>query len=131
MSNIISPAELGEAIAEQLKLYREEKINQINAIGEEAIKKLVSLTQKSAPARAGGGQYKKSLTYIAETNPVTGDAEYTWGAKAPQHRLTHLLVKGHATPNGGRTRANSFLQDAMDVVLPEYEEAVEEALKND
>ena len=131
MSKTISTSQLGEAIAEMLTLYREEKIEQVNAIGEEAIKKLVGMTQKSAPARPGGGRYKKSITYIDDLNPVTGDKEYTWGAKAPQHRLTHLLVKGHATPDGGRTRGDSFLEDAMDVVLPEYEKAVEEALKSD
>ena len=45
------------------------------------------------------------------------------------HRLTHLLVHGHATRNGGRTKANPFLKNALDAVLPEYERAVEEAVK--
>lgn len=125
----IDPSELGEAIQEQLKLYHESVIDQVNAAGEKAIKKLVSLTKKTAPVRTG--DYKKSLTYTAEENPATGDKEFTWGAKAPHHRLTHLLVKGHPTPNGGRTQSDPFLANALDTVLPEYEKDVEEALKND
>ena len=54
---------------------------------------------------------------------------YIWYVKAPDHRLTHLLVHGHATRNGGRTKANPFLKNALDDVLPEYERAVEEAVK--
>jgi hypothetical protein len=55
---------------------------------------------------------------------------FTWGAKAPSHRVIHLIVHGHATKGGGRTKGDPFLQNAMDVVLPEYEEAVKEALES-
>jgi hypothetical protein len=54
---------------------------------------------------------------------------YTWGAKPPDHRLTHLLVKGHAAKDGGRVPGSPFLQNALDVVLPEYENAVKETLQ--
>jgi hypothetical protein len=127
----IKASDLGEAIAQQLTLYREEVVEDVNAVGERAIKKLVKLTKKTAPRRKGGGDYAKSLTYTAEENPATGDKTFTWGAKAPFYRLTHLLVKGHALPNGDRTRKSPFLEDALDTVLPEYEKEVEEALKND
>ena len=36
---------------------------------------------------------------------------------------------GHATKDGKRTKANPFLKNAIDQVLPEYEAAVEEAIK--
>ena len=54
----------------------------------------------------------------------------TWYVKAPDYRLTHLIVHGHATKDGGRTRGNPFLKNALDEVLPEYEREVEEVLKN-
>ena len=129
--NSIKASDLGEAIAQQLTLYREEVVEEVNSIGERAIKKLVKLTKKTAPRRPGGGDYAKSLTYTEEVNPATGDKTFTWGAKAPHYRLTHLLVKGHATVNGGRTRPDPFLENALDTVLPEYEREVEEALRND
>jgi hypothetical protein len=40
-------------------------------------------------------------------------------------------VHGHATKNGGRTRADPFLHNALGHVLPEYERAIEEAVQND
>ena len=124
----IKPGDLGAAIAEQLGLYFEEKVEAVNAAGEKAAKKLVQITKKTAPKRTG--DYAKSLTYTATEKPVTGDKEFTWGAKAPHHRVTHLLVKGHPTGNGGRTTGDPFLANALDTVLPEYEKDVEEALKN-
>jgi hypothetical protein len=125
----IKPSDLGAAIVEQLGLYHEEVVEAVNAAGEKAAKKLVQITRSTAPKRTG--HYSKSLTYTARENAATGDKEFTWGARAPHYRLTHLLVKGHPTGNGGRTTGDPFLQNALDAVLPEYEKEVEEALKND
>lgn len=125
----IKASDLGKAIAEQLALYSEEAVEEVNAAGERAIKKLVSLTKKTAPKRPKGGDFAKSITYTSKVNSATGDKEFTWGAKAPKHRLTHLLVHGHAKPDGGRVPGDPFLENAMDKVLPEYEREVEEALK--
>ena len=125
----IKPTDLGDAIAEQLGLYHEEVVDRVNHAGFKAVKKLVNITRKTAPKRTG--DYRKSLTYTAKENAATGDVEYTWGAKAPHYRLTHLLVKGHPTGNGGRTTGDPFLQNALDTVLPEYEKDIQEALKND
>lgn len=123
----IKPTDLGAALTEQLGLYHEEVVEAVNAVGEKAVEKLVKLTKATAPKRTG--DYSKSLTYTAKENPATGDKEFTWGAKAPHHRLTHLLVNGHPTVNGGRVAGDPFLQDALEVVLPEYEKDVQEALK--
>lgn len=126
---LISPADLGAAIAEKLDIYCDEVVETVNAEGEKAIKRLVHLTRISAPKRSG--EYAKSITYTESANPVTKCKRYTWGAKAPHSRLTHLLVNGHPTVNGGRVPGDPFLEDALDEVLPAYEAGVEEALKND
>lgn len=128
MSNTsIKPSDLGAAITEQLTLYHTEVVEEVNAAGEKAVKNLVKLTKLTAPKRSG--DYQKSITYTAKKKPATGDTEFTWGAKAPHHRLTHLLVNGHPTANGGRVEGDPFLEKALDTVLPEYEKDVEEALK--
>ena len=129
MSNsVIDPSELGEAIKEQLTLYHEDVVEEVNKAGLRSIKKLVKLTKASAPIRTG--EFADSLTYSQETEPATGIKTYTWGAAAPHHRLTHLLVKGHPTANGDRVDGDPFLRNALDVVLPEYEKEVEEAINN-
>ena len=123
----IKPSELGEALAEELTLYHEDVVEKVNEAGEKAIKALVKKTKATAPKRSG--DFQKAITYTADRNPVTGDKEFTWGAKSPKHRLTHLLVKGYAKQNGGRVPGDPFLENAMAEVLPQYERDVEEALK--
>ena len=122
----IKPEELGKAIAEQLTIYHADKLEKVNAVGEKAVKQLVKLTKKSAPKASG--DFAKSLTYETEKK-TGGDIAYTWGAKAPHYRLTHLLVHGHPTVNGKRVKGDPFLENALATVLPEYESDVEEALK--
>lgn len=126
--NRVSLEDLGAAIAQELTIYHNEVVEKVDSIGQESIKKLVSLTRSTAPA-GKRGEYRKSISskqLVKEKNGST----YVWYAKSPNHRLTHLLVHGHETRDGGRTKANPFLQNALDTVLPEYEKKVEEAIKN-
>lgn len=126
MATSIKPEALGKAITEQLTLYHEDIIEKVNAAGEKAVKELVNQTKKTAPKRSGN--FRKAITSVEKENPATGDKEFTWGAKAPHHRLTHLLVNGHAKQNGGRVPGDPFLENALAQVMPEYEKDVEEAI---
>lgn len=128
MAKKIEPSALGKAISEELKIYREEVVERIDKAGEKSIKRLAKLTRQNAPVRTG--DYKKHISWKLSKESKFGN-KYTWFVKSPDHRLTHLLVHGHATSTGDRTKANPFLHNALDIVLPEYEKAVEEAVKND
>ena len=119
-------ADLGADLQNELQLYHEGVIEKVNAAGETAVKDLVKKTKATAPVASGS--FKKNIT-SKKVDVGNGMKKFIWGVKAPDHRITHLLVHGHATKNGGRTKADPFLQNALDVVLPEYEKAVEEALK--
>ena len=127
MSNI-SPNNLQDAIRRELTVYSENLTEAVNAAGEQAVKKLVKRTKATAPVGVRG-TFKKNIS-SKEIESVSGMKKYVWHVKAPDHRLTHLLVHGHVTPTGGRTRANPFLKNALAEVLPEYEKAVEEAARN-
>lgn len=122
----IDPSKLGDAIREQLSLYHEEIMEQVDAAGLESVKKLVKLTRDTSPVRTGN--YFQSITFKTIRRP-TGNL-YIWGAGGRQGRLTHLLVKGHPTGNGGRTKGDPFLENALEEVLPEYERKVLEAINN-
>ena len=127
MAKTIKPEQLGAAIEEVLTTYHEGVVERVNAAGAKAIKALVKQTKATAPAMTGS--FKKNIT-SKETVAYTGTGmkQFVWGVKPPDHRITHLLVHGHAKVNGGRVAGNGFLQDALDQVLPVYEEDVEEAL---
>lgn len=131
MSKSIKPGELGAALEADLKLYAEDVRERVNAVGREEMDKLVTLTKSTAPkGKRKSKNFAKSITSTEQTSKL-GTTSFIWHVKAPNYRLTHLLVHGHATRNGGRTRADPFLQNALDEVLPEYERKVEEAVKGD
>ena len=125
----IKLSDIGGAIAEQLTLYHADVIERVNAAGEKAVRSLVKKTKATAPKQSG--DYRKAITSITTEHPVTRDKTFTWGAKAPHYRLTHLLVKGHAKKGGGRVDGDPFLENALAEVLPAYEAEIEEALMND
>lgn len=128
MSEHVNPGNLAAAIRQELSIYSDSVTDGVNEAGAKAIKKLEKITKATAPVGARG-RFKSNISNKAEP-AAHGMKKYIWYVKPPDHRLTHLLVHGHATVNGGRTRANPFLQNALDQVLPEYEKDVEEAVKN-
>ena len=129
MSKKVKLDQLGAAISQELTIYHENVIQKINRCGKDAIDKLVKLTKATAPV-GERGSFKSNIA--ADTKKVSRHmTKYTWYVKAPDYRLTHLLVHGHATKDGGRTKADPFLANALDQVLPEYEKDIEEAVAND
>ncbi|MBQ7013391.1 MAG: hypothetical protein IJN11_05690 [Oscillospiraceae bacterium] len=127
----IAPGQLGGAIAEALTLYSEEVQKRVDKAGQKAVNELVRKTKDTAPfdVKAHHRHYVDCIA-SKKIQSRLGFTEHVWYVKAPCYRLTHLLVHGHETRDGGRTRADPFLQNALDEVLPEYEAAVEEAIQN-
>ena len=128
MAKGIRPQDLGEAIAQELSVYHEDVTRRVNDLSAQAAKDLVTKTKATAPVGARGS-FRRNIASKLTSKSRYGSI-YAWFVKAPDYRLTHLLVHGHATRNGGRTRPDPFLKNALDEVLPEYEKNVEEALKN-
>lgn len=127
MSKSIKPNQLADAIHRELTLYNEGVTEGVNNAGRETMKKLVKRTKASAPV-GERGKFKKAIA-MKEEDAGNGAKKFIWYVKPPEHRLTHLLVHGHATKDGGRTKADPFLKNEVDAVLPEYEQAVEEVIK--
>lgn len=126
MSKRIKPEALAAAIEKELTTYHKEVLDRVDEAGRQSMEKLVKMTKASAPV-GNRGKFRRSIT--SQEFPGPRGATFVWGAKAPHHRLTHLLVHGHAKVNGGRTKGNPFLENALATVLPEYEKAVREAIE--
>lgn len=123
----ISPANLDQAIKDQLLSYNSEVNRRVTESGEKAIKKLVKLTKASAPKDTGS--FRKNISWKMDKQTFYGSS-FVWYVKKPDHRITHLLVHGHAKRNGGRVKGDEFLHIALDQVLPEYENDIVEALND-
>lgn len=128
-SRTIGINDLSEAIQRELTIYHEGLVERLDAAGERAIKKMVKRTKADAPELTGS--FKRNITYKKVTKDWKEPSKFVWCVRAPDYRITHLLVKGHANVDGSRTEGHSFLQDAKDEVLPEYERECEEAIRND
>ena len=128
--------DLSTQMEQVLTIYNEEVNEKLREVTQESMKKLVKETKATAPSGRRKGQYRRKITadYSGTKKSPKGlkgqNVNAIWYVKAPEYRLTHLLVHGHATRDGGRTRANPFLQNAVDKVIPEYEQKVKEAIED-
>ena len=129
-SNRVAVEDLGKALAGILDEYGTDVLEKVDAASLRAVERLADITRDTAPV----GYRKKFRRSIAvqEVSKSSGKfagRTYAWYVKPPDHRLTHLLVHGHDTKDGGRTAADPFLHNAVEQVVPEYIKEVEEALK--
>lgn len=128
MAERIKIEELSNYLQDGLKMYGQEITEAVDQAASEAIRDLQKETRRTAP-KGARGKYAKYISQKRKYRTERGSA-YIWYVRAPEYRLTHLLVKGHATRNGGRTRPNPFLQNALSKIVPRYIRKVEEAVKN-
>lgn len=127
MAKNVKLEDLGAAIQEELTVYHGNIIEALDAAGEKAVKALAKKTKATAPKDRGEFRKAISSKRLKKTNR---GSKFAWYVKAPYYRLIHLLVHGHAKRDGGRTKADPFLKNALEQVLPEYEKDVKEALQN-
>jgi hypothetical protein len=121
---------LAQAINQELTTYHEETLEKLRRATRQSMADLVKKTRATAPERTGAFRRHISGDFSGLARGLH-TVQARWYVKAPHYRLTHLLVHGHAKPDGGRVKGDPFLENALNEVLPEYEKAVEEALKND
>ena len=129
----MSTDELANAIIENLENYSEsvdETVkNTVNAVSEEALQAI-----KDSPSIQHLSGYSYAKRFYAKKLRAAGSDKWNYriviAMKAPDYRLTHLLENGHATRNGGRTRAFPHWVNGQKVAdtLPER---LEEAIKDE
>lgn len=129
MSKTIDVDQLGEAIAKELTIYSDNVIEGIKNEAKSHVKQLVKDTKTTAPVGHRSKHYRDSIT-SKKTMETDRSIEYTWYVKGSDYRLSHLLEKGHANRDGGRTPGTHFIQNASDPILEDYIKAVEEVIKN-
>ena len=127
-SRTVQIKDLGTAITQELNVWHQDVVDAVDAASFDAVKALVKQTRATAP-KGARGSFKKNIS-SKQVQKTRRGVVYAWYVKPPDYRLTHLLVHGHETRDGGRTRPDPFLKNALDDVLPAYQKRIEEALKN-
>ncbi len=127
---LLQSEDLTDAIMDMLTDYKKEVADGIFRVGKKAIKEIERKSIDTAPIgrRVSGDHFRESIASKSEQDRL-GNSTHIWYVKAPNYRLTHLLVHGHATRNGGRTRANPFLKNATESALRKYIDDVEKVIE--
>lgn len=128
---ILQADDLARLIADDLKLYSDSVNEKIEETIDSVAKEALEAIQNSPSIQHLDGKYRKGF-YIKDIYKARGKNKGYYKLVVANHvaRLTHLLEKGHATRNGGRTRAFPHWKDGQTVAdtLPDrIKEAIENA----
>ena len=126
---------LANAVMSQVEYYKAMLNENIGDVFDEVADE--GLSEIRAVSKAGGTgetrfndrKYSKGWTKVVKKNKITGAYGLVLHNKK-YYRLTHLLEKGHALRNGGRTRAFPHIgptQEKLDrIIMQKLKEALEE-----
>ena len=120
--------DLADAINERMTVYQSDTARKILGVTKSTMKRFVKITKQTAPRRTG--KFAKEIRSTVEDNGITG-SKGIWYVGGKEYRLTHLIVNGHQLRQGGRTKGNPFLDNALEEIEKEYIKGLEEAVKND
>ena len=101
---IVNPDNLDKAVNDVLSDYYHGTNEEIKKAALRAIRQCRDEIKAHITFNQHTGDYVKAMA-VKKTDESTSGVEYTWFVKPPHYRLTHLLEKGHALRNGGRTKA--------------------------
>lgn len=125
MANV-SVDQLAAEIAKGLAEYSQEVVEKVNISSEKVGKAAVKRLKETSPKDKG--KYAKS--WRVKTDPQAGQPNTLTIHNKDHYYLTHLLEHGHAKKGGGRVDGIPHIRPAEEMVIQEFMQEVEEAIKN-
>lgn len=120
----VSVNQLADAITQAVREYTEDVTAAIGKATDETADKVLRDVKAAAP---GTGRYRAG--FAKNNQSTSSNRRYVvWNKK--YYNLVHLLEKGHATRNGGKTRAFPHMAPAERAHVYEYEERVKKIIRN-
>lgn len=110
-------------LEEITKDFNKEVFEILDKAAEETAKEIKENLRSAGGFKDISGKYRKSWTFTKEKTSL-GLTKYVVHVKKPHFRLTHLLEFGHATRDGGRTRAFPHIETAEKNAQKLFEEKV-------
>ena len=118
--------QLAAEIAEGLKEFSQDVVEQVDASSERVGKAAVQRLRQTSPQRTG--KYAKSWTMTTEKEFAQPHKRIVH-ARAPHYRLVHLLEHGHAKAGGGRVAGIPHVAPVEEDVIQGFAREVEEAIR--
>ena len=130
MSKTVTPETFAQALKNYLEIYVEdigEDVEELsNEIGKEARD---DLKKESQGMFKGTGKYAKGWTVSKERKKSNYYSVKVW--TKTDYQLTHLLEFGHATRNGGRTRAFPHIRPVEEKYKAKFEKDLINKIRRD
>lgn len=119
--------ELDEQLSDILNEYAKNVTDKVNALTETTARSL----QRELAASAPVGKRKKLKKSFKISKEKLGGISLKATVHSTEYRLLHLVENGHLTRDGtSRSQASHFIQKAVEKTIPEFEKAVEKAVKS-
>ncbi|MCJ1989029.1 HK97 gp10 family phage protein [Pseudolactococcus carnosus] len=113
--------DIANEIAKALTDYTTEVVEEIEEIAEKVAEETVNTLKVTSP------QGKRSRYGKGWRSKKDGKGYIIYNAT--DAGLTHLVEKGHAKRNGGRTKAQNHIQNAEQTAIKDFENKIERAIK--
>lgn len=129
MSKNIKPDELQKAVMDYLQNYKEDIDEEVIDTVDEVTKKARDELKQTSPRRKNSrkDQYYKGWSIKLSKRRTGVYHKVIWNKT--NYQLTHLLEFGHATRNGGRTRAIPHIQPVEQKYNVEFTEKLEQKIR--
>lgn len=129
MSNKIKAEDLQNAVMKALTEYREDIEDDVKEATDSIVKEAKEELKKTSPRR---GIARKNQYYLgwAIKNGTKSSNKYTrvvWNKT--NYQLTHLLEFGHATRNGGRTKAIPHIRPIEEKYGVKFEDKLKQKIR--
>lgn len=123
MSNAkVNIDKLANELVKQLDIFRDVTVDMMTEAVDETAKATVAELKRTSPRDSG--EYAKSWRSKRDKT-LKGKWAYSRIVYNKDHyRLTHLLEKGHAKVNGGRTAAQPHIEPAEEIAQRMLEETL-------